>query len=935
MKTDRNVLRQFTLSPRVAGRGLAPAFLLLASCWVLPIQAQTVVTNTIYQDLFTGSAPLAGRTPDTVDVGTNTWLAGPDWSTDGTEAVAGSGTVEGAFLPFVPQPGRVYYLSANLDDPSGGNWIAMGFAASANLTSYIANSDNAVGWQLIRDDGNTSPDQCFMGPNTAGASHETGFLPNGLTNVTIALDTRPAQPADWTFTFLIGCVVAKPAAAFGGTGPAINDVALGCDDDPGIIQDFTLTDVVPASAPFITSQPLYETNFPGDTVTFSFAGGGYPPPVYQWELNSAAIRGATNTSLVLTNVTTANVGSYFVVISNALGSITSSVAMLAVVTPVAETFYSDTFSGASGPLNGRSPDTADAVGATWIAGAGWLTDGTEAATSASGEYLAALPLTPVPGRVYSLSADIDDPTGGGNWLTLGFTSLATTNAIWPPNAGSVAWQLARDDGDASANQGFVGPGTAGGQTETGFYSDGLTNYTILLDTRPAQPADWTFTCLIGGQTAIPATKFGFSPVINYVAIGYDVDYGVVQHFKLSAEEIPILPSFTKQPQGGIFYPGEMTTLSAVVSGSQLAYQWLDNSNRIPGATNTSLTLTNLALAGTGNYQLVVTNSLGSVTSAVAQLVIANPPTSLNLSTDLVLHLKFDKDFLDYSGRGNNATNEGASLVPGIIGSGALEYQCDGNSVFDYATLGRPSDLLFSNKVSFTVSYWIQYTNVPDNQLNANYPAYVFPNCDLPIIGNAVGATYSPGWVIAQGGEGCENNPGAFVWTFNDTSATAVSASGPGHSEDDGLWHNLVHVFDWSLGYGTTYLDGVEVDATSIAGLNSIDTTNAINIGSDATGAYASAGAANLDDLSIWRRALSGDEARSIYEAGLTNHAAVASQPLPLGAARSSANVTVTWSAGILQSASQLMGSWTPVSGAQKPAYTNTPTGTTQFFRATQ
>jgi hypothetical protein len=318
------------------------------------------------------------------------------------------------------------------------------------------------------------------------------------------------------------------------------------------------------------------------------------------------------------------------------------------------------------------------------------------------------------------------------------------------------------------------------------------------------------------------------------------------------------------------------------------------------------------------------------------LIVTNAPAAVNLSSNLVLHLKFDGDYLDYSGRGNNATNVGSSIVPGIIGSGAMSYGDDGTTPdMGYAALGTPSDLLFSNNVSFSVSYWIQYTNVADNQQSGDYPPYAFPHCDLPIIGNGVGATYAPGWVIAQGGEGCENNPGAFVWTFNDTSAAPLAASGPPHSEDDGNWHSLVHIFDRTLGFGTTYLDGKIVDSTDISAIGSIDNTNIVNIGQDPTGAYASAGAAILDDLSIWRRALSGDEARAIYAAGVTNHVAVASLPLPIAARFSGGHVTVTWSVGNLESAAGLTSPWTAVTNVAPQSYTAPASGSQQFYRVIQ
>ena len=47
----------------------------------------------------------------------------------------------------------------------------------------------------------------------------------------------------------------------------------------------------------------------------------------------------------------------------------------------------------------------------------------------------------------------------------------------------------------------------------------------------------------------------------------------------------------------------------------LSYQWQFNGADIPGATNLTLALASLALTNAGNYQLVVSNALGTVASA--------------------------------------------------------------------------------------------------------------------------------------------------------------------------------------------------------------------------------------------------------------------------------------------------------------------------------
>ena len=65
----------------------------------------------------------------------------------------------------------------------------------------------------------------------------------------------------------------------------------------------------------------------------------------------------------------------------------------------------------------------------------------------------------------------------------------------------------------------------------------------------------------------------------------------------------------------------------------MAAEW----QAMPGATGTLLTLNPVGTADAGNYQLVVTNSCGSVTSAIAALnVVAGQPTPVTACTEAAL-----------------------------------------------------------------------------------------------------------------------------------------------------------------------------------------------------------------------------------------------------------------------------------------------------------
>lgn len=93
------------------------------------------------------------------------------------------------------------------------------------------------------------------------------------------------------------------------------------------------------SSPLIVSQPMSQNVAAGSTVNFGVAALGTAPLSYQWQFNGTnifnggSVSGASSTNLRITSVVTSNVGNYSVVITNAAGSVTSSVASLVISTP--------------------------------------------------------------------------------------------------------------------------------------------------------------------------------------------------------------------------------------------------------------------------------------------------------------------------------------------------------------------------------------------------------------------------------------------------------------------------------------------------------------------------------------------------------------------------------------------------------------------------
>ncbi len=86
-----------------------------------------------------------------------------------------------------------------------------------------------------------------------------------------------------------------------------------------------------STAPIIYSQPQLQNVRASSNATFTVLAAGSGQLTYQWQFNEANIAGATNSSYARTNVQTADIGGYTVVISNPAGSIISDIAALTIL----------------------------------------------------------------------------------------------------------------------------------------------------------------------------------------------------------------------------------------------------------------------------------------------------------------------------------------------------------------------------------------------------------------------------------------------------------------------------------------------------------------------------------------------------------------------------------------------------------------------------
>ncbi len=138
------------------------------------------------------------------------------------------------------------------------------------------------------------------------------------------------------------------------------------------------------AAPIIGRQPTSIVAAPSTVAMFSISVSGIPVPTFQWRKNGTAISGATSATLTLSGVQAADAAGYDVVVTNALGSVMSSLAQLVVQTTPAAPAIMRQPASVSG-LAGRA--VALAVAATGVPAPTyqWFKDGValEGATTAT------------------------------------------------------------------------------------------------------------------------------------------------------------------------------------------------------------------------------------------------------------------------------------------------------------------------------------------------------------------------------------------------------------------------------------------------------------------------------------------------------------------------------------------------------------------------
>ena len=557
-------------------------------------------------------------------------------------------------VPYATAPGQI------VSGDNGGGITTRGWQWRIN--------NGSMNWDVLAGstDNNFSPPLPTTGPDAVatnvwyhaavtytGNNPTNGDTPNLITMYWTLLDpsrTNADMLAQFTATRpLDGSPegAATPSLGIGGSArnissnPGNNDGVIGSVDEVRVSDIARAPDQMAfmsggAIAPSITHNPPASVLVPyGGTLSISPVVSA-STPTYFWSLNGTNVPGQSSSSLVISNVTFANAGSYVLVVRNSLGSATSTVSQVtigALATGLYSTGVADNGQIAPGDvpdlhytliesedINFLGPSAMVFEFSNPIQGAPGVSDGQYAAGNGSSMWIGdqgnpgGAYVNSSPGiYIYRTTFLLDQAEPSSMSLQMGvilpgsITNILlnglSTGLSFNPAQFALSPALALNSVGLSSHNGVLSVNASG----SGISSQ---SYTV------ASSSNWFVPGLNTLDFVENITSSGSAILVeNPSAIGLALPPG--------------LPTILAQPvsqtvrDANITGPGTGVKFSVVALGSPpLTYQWYTNGFLLNGGTNRTLNYANAAagLQGT-NFFVVVANSSGSITSRVATLTL--------------------------------------------------------------------------------------------------------------------------------------------------------------------------------------------------------------------------------------------------------------------------------------------------------------------------
>ena len=505
-----------------------------------------------------------------------------------------------------------------------------------------------------------------------------------------------------------------------------------------------------------------------------------------------------------------------------------------------------------------------------------------------------------------------------------------------------------------------------------------------------------YTNLIAGGQFSAVTNTAL--IISNLTLGNSADYVVVlSNINGSATGAPArltvlnpAPSIITPPASQTNFTGETATFTVNATGlPPLYYQWrkqvavngaytnLTAGGRYSVVTNATLSITNLASGDAGNYLVVVTNSVCSVTSAVAILtvltvplyqvmILADNPVSywpMQETIGPTIHdivggydgtLMTSTDGTSLGTNQHNAFANGGAVstdgatylfggpggLAGVSGDKAV-YFTNLNTSGNNSQIVVPYNSALDPENAFTAEAWIHVPTYPIGYTKTTFQTVL----GLEAYGGAGNGWWMAFETDSSGTEGdvqfnLAKYPGAWL---SPAPASASSFAGQ--------WVYVAEVYNGSNSNLLAYTNGVLMATVAMSTYYESEGLYGIHKLPFIIGSYSSPGGTNggyngggtladgYERGNFWHGGVSHV---AIYNYTLSasqilNHYQVGSTVTPLASPRmsiqrSGSNVLVSWTSGYLQQAASVSGLWTYVTNAVSP-YAICSTNPAAYFRA--
>lgn len=347
--------------------------------------------------------------------------------------------------------------------------------------------------------------------------------------------------------------------------------------------------------PAINTQPVTQTVCTGNNLTLSVGASG-TGLTYQWRKNGINIPGETNPAYTITGLAPSDAGDYDVVINSACG--TTSTSNIATIT-----------------VNTTTVVNTAPVGQTLCAGDNYTLSVGATGTGITYQWRRnGVAITGAASATYAITNATTANAGSYDVVVTGSCNAITTTPV------SIVVNVPAAIATQPTNQATcTGSATTFSVSATG---TGLT-YQWLFNgaaisgaTNPTYTISNTVAANAGNYSVTVTANCGAAVTSNSVSL-----------------TVNVITAINTQPATQVACAGTAATFTVGAAGSNLTYQWRKNGAAIAGATNATYSIASVVSADAGNYDVVVTGTCGTVTSATAALVVTQPPVIISQPTN--------------------------------------------------------------------------------------------------------------------------------------------------------------------------------------------------------------------------------------------------------------------------------------------------------------